>query len=149
MWATRFQKHCLYGTWFAFLKACSLELTCLIRILFIPAWSDMKLFPCDSWAFRWLWPSQAHVSSYVCFGFCSKFLSLAVFLFSKRCVLPAECHFSLAAGLTPPGSTISTPIGESMQETIPPCPSISRKTATWHYLWGKFFIQVWFVLSFA
>lgn len=50
-------------------------------------------------------------------------------LLSKLCVLPVECRFLLDADLTVPDCMISTPTGECMQETIPRCHSISRKTA--------------------
>lgn len=52
------------------LKACNWELIFLIRMLFIPAWSDMKRFHCSSWAFRCF--AQLHLSQFVhvfCFLF--------------------------------------------------------------------------------
>lgn len=76
-------------------------------------------------------PSYTEVSLCVCSNFCSELpLFLDGSLLSKQCVLLVEFRFLLDADLIPPDCMISTLTGEHMQETIPPCPSISRRMAT-------------------
>lgn len=60
---------------------------------------------------------------------------------SKLCVLPAGRPCWQVAGQTQPGSMTSTPTGESILETTPPCHSTLNLGGTSPCLWARYSIQ--------
>lgn len=60
---------------------------------------------------------------------------------SKLCVLPAGRPCWQVAGQTQPGSMTSTPTGESILETTPPCHSTLNLGVTSPCLWARYSIQ--------